>query len=77
MRQIIEIDTCYPPGSSKNFGNKGYIKSTSNTAPMIYKNSLVILSPLGKIESFNIKNGKKISEVKIHEKKIKAQKEKN
>ena len=53
----------------KNFGNKGYIKSTSNTAPMIYKNSLVILSPLGKIESFNIKNGKKISEVKIHEKK--------
>ena len=52
----------------KKFGNKGYINSTSNTAPMIYKNSLVILSPLGKIESFNIKNGKKISEVKIHEK---------
>ncbi len=52
----------------KNFGNKGYIKSTSNTAPMIYKKSLVVLSPLGKIESFNIKNGKKISEVKIHEK---------
>ena len=50
----------------KDFGNKGHIKSTSNTAPMIYKESLVVLSPFGKVESFNKITGKKISEVKIH-----------
>ena len=43
----------------KDFGNKGHIKSTSNTAPMIYKESLVVLSPFGKVESFNKITGKK------------------
>ena len=33
---------------------------------MIYKESLVVLSPFGKVESFNKITGKKISEVKIH-----------
>ena len=30
LKQIIEIDTCYPPGSSKNFGKfvSSYLKNS-------------------------------------------------
>jgi len=53
----------------KKFGNNGYVMSVSKLAPMIYKQSLVIISPFGRVESFNLKTGKKLNQIKIHENK--------
>lgn len=53
----------------KKFGNKGYVMSVSKLAPMIYKQSLVIISSFGRVESFNLETGKKLNEIKIHENK--------